>query len=307
MIYSALFHISIVESVYLNLWVLIPKLLDRKKYLLYFIGIASVIIVGIQLNIFTFNYLTDKILIDYYFISYYNIFDLLKFFVVYLAITSLLKLSKSWFSMQELNTRLLQIEQEHVKSELKALKSQINPHFLFNSLNLLYSLAIKSSKRTPDAIIKLSDILRYVTYDTKQEKIKLKHELKLINNYLDLQKLRVDEDIRMEFSSNIENPDFMLPPMLLLPLIENSFKHGIGGSVMNPFVCINLSGEAYCIRFEIENNLPEKAEEQLQEEGGVGLENIQKRLALLYPEKHKFEVQENNDRFKVTLHIYEKD
>ncbi len=305
LIYSALFHISIIEAVILNLWILIPQLLNKKKYVLYFLGLSLVILVGIQLNNFTFNYLTDRILNNYYFISYYNFFDLLKFFLVYLSITTLLKLSKSWFKMQELNSKLLLIEQEHIKSELKALKSQINPHFLFNSLNLLYALAIKNSNHTPDAIIQLSDILRYVTYETKQEKITLKNEIKLINNYLDLQKLRVEKDIQIKFTSKVENPDFLIPPMLYLPLIENSFKHGIGRSINNTFVNIKLIGKLNSVRFEIENNLPGDLKEQVQDEEGIGLENIRKRLALVYPEKHTFEVKEESDRFKVILSIYE--
>ena len=118
------------------------------------------------------------------------------FIVIYILITTLLKLSKSWFELQEVTSRLIRIEKENVKSELNALKAQINPHFLFNSLNVIYSQAIKNSNKTPDAIIQLSDILRYVIYDSTKDKVSIKTEIKLIEDYIELQKFRIDTTSR---------------------------------------------------------------------------------------------------------------
>ncbi len=302
-IYSALFHISLSITVYLNLFVLVPKLLSREKFVLYALGATIVLIIGIFINLFTFNWLSDKLLNNYYFISYYSYSDLLKFFFVYLAITTLLKLSKSWFRVQEMHYRMGKIEKEHINTELKALKAQINPHFLFNSLNLIYSLAIKHSKYTPEAIIQLSDILRYVTYDTKNERIELKKEIAVIENYIALQRLRVDKDANITFEYRVGNSHLKIAPMLFLPLIENSFKHGIGGDTSNTFVHLSLNSDNGQVHFEVENNIGKVDKSILHEDGGIGLENIKKRLELLYPEKYTFEVSGQNGIFKVKLYI----
>lgn len=302
-IYSALFHISILFTVYLNLMLLIPKLLSKKKYLGYILAVFADIGFGILVNWITFNWLSDKLPGEYYFISYYSYFDLLKFFIVYLVITTLLKLSKSWFMLQEMNHRLTKIEKENINSELKALKAQINPHFLFNSLNLVYSLAIKNSKMTPEAIIQLSDILRYVTYDTKNEEVELKAEIKLVEDFIALQALRINEDAHIKFINEVDNVHVKIPPMLFLPLIENSFKHGIGGDTSNAFVHIYLGLDGNHIIFEIENNKGVVDKSVSSEEGGIGLANIQKRLELLYHDNFIFDIVEMDDKFKVKMVI----
>jgi sensor histidine kinase YesM len=302
-IYSALFHISIVFAVYLNLLILIPKLFSKKKYIWYGLTFLVDIVFGILINWLTFNWLSDKLPGEYYFISYYNYFDLLKFFSVYLGITTLLKLSKSWFMLQEMDYRLTKIEKENINSELKALKAQINPHFLFNSLNLIYSLAIKNSKMAPEAIIQLSDILRYVTYDTKNEVVELKAEIKLVEDFMALQALRINEDAHIKFVKEVDNVHVKIPPMLFLPLIENSFKHGIGGDTSNTFVHIYLGLKGREVIFEIENNKGVVDRSVASEEGGIGLANIQKRLELLYQDNFIFDIVEMDDKFKVKMVI----
>lgn len=306
-IYAMLFHISLGFTVYINLYLIIPGLLSKKKYLLYVLAIVNNLLFGIIINNISFNWLSDRILKEYYFISYYNNFDLLKFFIVYISVTTLLKLSKSWFRVQEMHYKLARIERENINSELKALKAQINPHFLFNSLNLLYALAVKNSKHTPEAIIQLSDILRYVTYETKNENIELKSEVELIENYIALQRLRVDAEADIQFDKNIKSGRIKIAPMLFLPLIENSFKHGIGGDTKNTFVHIQLISDANTIHFEIENNKGNIDDSIDNEEGGIGLENIRKRLNLLYTGKYNFDIVETDGKFKVKLLIKNED
>jgi len=151
-----------------------------------------------------------------------------KFFLVFLFLTTLLKLSKAWFFVSETKQKLTEVERQKIENELKALKSQVNPHFMFNNLNNIYSLSLKNSEKTPEAIVKLGDILRYVIYEAKNDKVRLEKEIKLIKDYIDLEKLRtryseinfITEDIELEIE---------IAPLLFLPLIENGFKHGIRG------------------------------------------------------------------------------
>jgi LytS/YehU family sensor histidine kinase len=222
--------------------------------------------------------------------------------IVYIVVTTLLKLSKSWFQIEEMKHRLTQIEKENINSELKALKAQINPHFLFNSLNVLYSLAIKESVKTPGAIIQLSDILRYVIYDSSKENVTLKDEIKLIEEYIGLQKYRIDKSSKVTFTHTLDNKKQKIAPMLFLPLIENSFKHGLKGDLKNTFLDINLTSNNDSIIFNIQNNRSEEGNKK-DDHSGIGLKNVKSRLELIYPERHKFEISDKGETFSVELKI----
>lgn len=300
-IFSGLFQVSLVFGVYINLALLMPKLFGKQKYTIYFVAVVGTIISSIFLNLITFNWLADILLPDYYFVSHFEFWEIGIFIAIYILITTLFKLSNSWFELQDVNNKLVRIEKENIKSELNALKAQINPHFLFNSLNVIYSKAIKNSNKTPDAIIQLSDILRYVIYDSTKDKILLKTEIKLIEDYIELQKFRIDTTAKIKFEHQLQDETCKITPMLLLPLVENSFKHGIKGEVENTFVNIKLETIKSNILFEIENN--KGASESAENDGnsGIGIANIRQRLNLLYPNKHEFKIEESATLFKVKM------
>jgi len=300
-IFSGLFHVSLLFGVYINIMFLIPKLFSKKKYLIYFIALVATILLSIILNLITFDWLADIVFPDYYFVSHFDFLEIGTFMVIYILITTLLKLSQSWFELQEVNKRITRIEKENIKSELNALKAQINPHFLFNSLNVIYSQAIKKSDKTPNAIIQLSDILRYVIYDSTKDKVSIETEIKLIEDYIELQKFRIDTTSNIKFEHKVQNENCKITPMLLLPLVENSFKHGIKGELDHTFVNIKLEANINNILFEIENN--KGIGETVESDGnsGIGIANIRQRLTLLYPNKHKFEIEETTTIFKVNM------
>lgn len=299
-IYTGIFLITLMIAVYLNLLLLIPYLLVRKRYLFFFIAIVALLLLGSLLNEFVFNSLIDSILPGFYFISYYSLVDLGKFFIVFIGLSSLLKLSKEWFQLIDSKQKLGEVERQKTEIELKALRAQVNPHFLFNSLNVLYSLALKESKESPDAIIRLSDILRYVIYESNKDFVKLSSEAKLIKDYIALQKYRIDSSskVDLDFKLDVDNT---IAPMLLLPLVENSFKHGIKGDLKNTFVRIELSSSNKGISFKIENNRGEDSDVDEGERKGVGLANIKHRLDLIYPDKHQINIESNKDIYRVLL------
>ncbi|WP_200975255.1 sensor histidine kinase [Echinicola sp. 20G] len=300
-IYTFIFMVTLAIPVYINLSGWIPRLLRPKKYFYYLIALLVTLAIGVAFNSILFSYLIDYLLPGYYFISYYTLWDLTKFFAAFLVASSLLKLSKEWFQLVESKQKLAEIEKEKVDIELKALRAQVNPHFLFNTLNVLYTLALKKSDETPEVIIKLSDLLRYVIYNSNKEKVLLSTELEQIKNYISLQSHRMEESAKVTFKSQIEK-DIHIPPMLLMPLVENSFKHGIKGDLAHTFIHIEVQVDNNDLSFEIENNLAEESEKQ-EGEHGVGLVNIRNRLALLYPEQHLFEISQNESIFKVSLKI----
>lgn len=301
-IYTAIFQFTLMIAVYINLLFLIPRFLSRKRFFIYILSVLVALSLGSFFNILLFDKLIDYILPEYYFISYYSFFDVFKFFFTLALSATLLKLSKEWFQLIESKQKLVETEKEKVEIELKALRAQVNPHFLFNSLNVLYSLALKNAKETPESIIKLSDILRYVIYDSNKEKVSIKSEVELINNYLSLQEHRIDKTSIISFEKDIQN-DIKIAPMLFLPLVENSFKHGVKGDVLNTFVYIKLKTVDKIVHFEIENNKSSSENTDQNKDGGIGLSNIKKRLRFLYPEKHDLLIKEDEQKFKVSLKI----
>jgi len=190
-----------------------------------------------------------------------------------------------------------------VSSELSFLKSQINPHFLFNSLNSIYGIALaEKSPKTADGVQKLSEMMRFMLKENTQEKISLNKEIEYIHNYIDLQSLRLDTNKHVQLNVSIEQPcDGNISPMLLIPMIENAFKHGV--SIDKPsFIDIALKCNEHYVSLNVKNSNHHK-EKTAAEESGIGLENVRKRLELLYPEKHLFQVYENEETYEAFIKI----
>lgn len=301
-IYAFLFHISLFVGIYANIFILIPNLLSEKRYVAYaFLFLVLIVFVSF-FNQFTFSHISDIILPGYYFVVQFNFLQTFILILLFLGGATVFYLSKSWFQLQDVNYKIAKIEKENIDNQLKILKAQINPHFLFNSLNVLYALALKRADETPETIIKLSDILRYVIYESNKEKVSIQSEVKLINDYLVLQKYRVDKTAKIHFYVDISK-DLLIPPMLFLPLVENSFKHGVKGNVVNTFVDIKMITKEDTLQFDIVNNKGKSDVYDKDMEGGIGLKNIQKRLQLLYPEKHTLRIDDEGDVFRILLII----
>jgi len=192
--YSLFFHLTIIGSVYLN-FLGLKMLFKKDHYFKYLMVVLINILFTITLNLYTFNVLVDLILPNYYFVSQFNQLEIGVITLTYLVVTSSIKFSKSWFDLEKANRQIIESEKERINTELQSLKSQINPHFLFNSLNVIYSLTLKNDNATPEVVLKLSDILRYVIYDSTQEKVLLSSELSLLKKYIDLQKYRIEEEL----------------------------------------------------------------------------------------------------------------
>jgi two-component system LytT family sensor kinase len=198
--------------------------------------------------------------------------------------------------------RELSLINENLTTEMKFLKSQINPHFLFNALNNIYSLSHLNSKKTPDMILKLSDMLRFMLYDSEDRKVPIGKEIDYINHFIDFQKLKIEGEPRV--SVLIENTDrtVMIEPMLLIPFIENAFKHSKIEDLRNGWLKIALSATQREIKFEVSNSLPASTI-QVDKVGGIGLENVKKRLQYLYPQKHNLAITTGDKTFTIYLTI----
>ena len=302
-IYTALFQLSLVPAVYINLEWLLPKLGKRKTILPYTIFLAIVIILFSWINYKFFAEWSSKILSDYFFISYFTFKEIVFFFTTYIIITSLLKLSKSWFWVSELERELLEKEKQKAEVELKALKAQINPHFFFNTLNSIYSMALDKDDRLPNTVLQLSDLMRYFLYKSKDNFIPLEKELTVVNDYIALQKLRSDAQLDIETRVSGEIGDQQIAPLLLITFLENAFKHGAKGGSENTFIRLEIKVEKNKLNFVVENNKGIIDEVNTGEYNGLGLENVKRQLELLYPAKHLLDIKDQPDRFSVALQL----
>jgi len=294
-LYTLIFHLTIAAAVYYNLKVLISRYLTLGKFSIYLIFFIVLSCFTAAANFALYDYCIDQIFPNLYFISYFKVWELVLIVAAYLVFTTIVFLVWQYAAMLIAN-------REKAQNELLALKAQINPHFLFNNLNTIYSLASKKDERTKDVILQLSDFLRYVLYDTSSESIPLEKEVEIIRTYVELQKERVNPSITqvtLTLEGNFGNADII--PLLLLPLAENCFKHGIGKEPGKILIHIGFNGKQ--LLFTTENTIALREKTSEEENGGIGIKNVEKRLNLLYPNRHSLHFKEKDGIYKVEMKV----
>ncbi len=293
--YSVVFHLPIAISVYYNLNVLVDKYLKTSKFSMYLLSVLTLVVLAAIINYAMFNDCIDILFPNFYFISYFNILEIISITSLYLFFTTVIFLIWQYTSMLVAN-------RDKARNELSALKAQINPHFLFNNLNTIYSMASKNDHRTADVILKLSDFLRYVLYDTESETITLEKEVEIIRTYVSLQKERVHPEItRIELITEGKFKSAEIAPLLLLPLAENCFKHGKGKN--EGFIQIFIGFDGKQLIFKTENNIALREKAIAKENGGIGINNVENRLQLIYPQHHSLEYGEKDGVFTLEMKI----
>jgi LytS/YehU family sensor histidine kinase len=205
---------------------------------------------------------------------------------------------KRWYLIQQYT---LNLQNEKLESELKLLKSQIHPHFLFNTLNNLYALTLKKSDKAPDMVIQLSNLLEYSLYSGKEAEVELNEELKQLNGYIDLEKLRYGKRLNIKANIPSQHDGLMIAPLLLLPFVENSFKHGASNDIVSPFIEISANMTDGLLYFTIRNSYQPVSGKQDNYKEGIGLSNVKRRLELLYAGKHELIINQQDNVFEVNL------
>jgi two-component system, LytTR family, sensor kinase len=223
--------------------------------------------------------------------------------IIFLIVSTLLKVIRDSLSLQDMKLKMQEIEKQKMEAELRAIKSQVNPHFFFNTLNSLYSLSLDKSDRAPELILKLSDLMRYVIYETKDDLVAIEKQLDFLQSYVYLERLRSPEFLKISFTVTGENKDLRIAPLLFIAFVENSFKHGSKDRTQNPFIDIrfDLTGREK-ISFSVENTVDPGP--KYPRVGGVGLANVKKQLELIYPDKHHLNIHADLTRYKVELTIF---
>ncbi len=181
------------------------------------------------------------------------------------------------------------------------LRSQTNPHFLFNTLNNIYSLALKKSDKAPEAVMKLSHLLSFMLYGVNKEKIPIEEEIKIIDDYIDLEKLRYTDRLSVTFEKEVDNPKQLIAPLLLLPLVENAFKHGVSETRFSSYIHIKCWLTQSVLIFTIENTVD--ADKEKKESSSMGLSSLQRKLQLMYKE-HAVDIKDLQHTFKISVTIY---
>ncbi|MGB0429759.1 MAG: sensor histidine kinase [Bacteroidia bacterium] len=305
LLYSVLFLLLLAPSVILCNNYLIPKYLSIKGKWYNYISLAGGLIllstVGVFLNAFFFNNVVDIIFPDFYFINYHTNWELFTYQFVFTLVAIVLNFSRGWFENIKSQQEITRLQELKLNSELKAIKAQINPHFLFNTLNSIYSLSLKNDPKTPDAIVNLSDLLRFSIYKTSEKTIPLSEEMQMVEKYLELQRMRYNKPLAISIDQDKVNYDLDIPPMLLMPLFENAFKHGDVDSAGFIIASIKTTGSHF--EFSMSNAKRAKETKEENEEGGVGLSSIKEQLSYYYGDNHKFKVVDD-ERFNVYISIF---
>lgn len=285
--------------VYLTNYLLIPKLLYKKKYILFALAFIVLITTSslVKMNVLG-RIMNNPNLLSFSGNWKARIYDnvIPHFFLVLAGVAF-----KLMFDFIEMQKKMAEMAKEKAEAELSFLKSQINPHFLFNSLNAVYFLIDKENKEAREALHRFSEMLRYQLYEAGGNKIPIEKEIDFLKDYVHLQKLRKDENYKVEFNTSAEVKGFSIEPLLLLSFVENAFKHISHKQDAENFVNIHLHRSNGQMLFDVTNS----KEEQLNAEmpGGIGLKNVQWRLELLYPGKYELQIENKPEIFKVHLKL----
>ncbi|MDT0607511.1 sensor histidine kinase [Croceitalea rosinachiae] len=298
-------------GVYFCLYVLVPKFLQKGKYLAFFLSIIGVII--LMAAAITANYYLAAIIANESVYELYNIspetpitifkHNTLPSCVGATTLGLSIKLTKIWVASQK---RQQALEKEKLETELKFLKSQFNPHFLFNTINSIFVLINKNPKMASDSLVKFSSLLRYQLYECNSHKIPLKNELAYIESFMELESLRQNQNFELKADIPKVDDELTIAPFILIPFIENAFKHLSEDQELKKWIQLNISLDRNNLHFQLINSANFELQHTLPEGvayGGLGLNNVKRRLAIIYPNEHALLITKGKDIHTVTLNL----
>ncbi len=279
------YAISIMVVIWINHFVLIPYLFDKKRYFLYVPLLIGSLLFGAYLKIYPQ-------------VSWSEVAKML-YFLVYTTGTGM----AAFFLRRNIMFRRENDEKEKLQkeTELNYLREQVNPHFLFNALNSIYSLSRQQSSETPDLVMQLSELMRYQLESSKKETVLLKEELEFLENYLLLEEKRLGKRCTIEFAIKGDLLDLRIAPMILIPFVENAVKHGVQSTNEQSTIDIAATIKGATLNFGVANSKPQKGSSLTKM--GLGLENVRRRLKLLYPNGHVLKIDDKEEHYEVQLSI----
>lgn len=299
---SVLLPVTIATTYFLN-YELIPSFLLKKKYGKFFLYFIYTLIVSFYINI-------GSVLAIFIAVAEMNweelhpsnpkaLFLVASMYVVVFLGVAIKLVNQFQFNQVEIQ----KLRSEKIEAELKFLKAQLHPHFLFNTLNNLYSLTLEKSDEAPNVVLKLSGLLDYILYECNAEFVAMDREIQQLKNYIELEKLRYSNRLRIELQFEQVDKNTMIPPMILMTLLENSFKHGVSKSMDNSWISVKFHTGNDELIFEISNSKHIRDNTEDGTKGGIGLENLRNRLKLIYQEDYKLAIEEDELSYGITLKL----
>jgi hypothetical protein len=285
---------------YFDYFYLFPKYLKDKNLWWHFgsLALAAIILTPIKTSCLYILSYSNPLLQSHYLSNHFYIF-LSSFFVG--TSTTIYKIMNEWLIQQK---DRVELQSKTLTSELNFLKSQINPHFLFNTLNSLYALTLQKSDDAPQIVLKLSEMMRYMLYECNEKEVLLSKEINYIQNYLDLEKLRHGNRMMIHFSTSGDPKDVKIAPLILIPFIENAFKHGASKQTEPGYVDLKLIFEDELLTMTLANSKsPSAPKISDKKSGGIGLVNVKRRMEILYPYVHQIQISDSPNKYNVDLKI----
>ena len=296
------FHIALS---YIFIFYLLPKLFNGKVIDFFTLLVISLGIALVLKFLVAYYFTSGDVMPEYAGITstlnlaYATSYLLGQIYVI--GFVTAIKLAIDWIKQKEY---LTETNEMLLENELKYLRSQIQPHFFFNTLNNLYSLIIDKSDKAPDLILKLSDLMKYFLYETGKEFQTLENEISHIKDYIEIEKLRYDENLKVNFNINSKTKKVIVKPLILIPLVENAFKHGARNSKKNGYITIDLNATSNLLDFRIENSFEKPTKKIKAQIGGIGLTNLKKRLDLNYgPDFFNLDIIKEKNKYIAHLKI----
>lgn len=291
--------------VYINLYWLVPRYLLKKRYGAYALTLflllfgMSLVMRAVYVEFLAARYYPDTVGLPFF--HPYRLFKYIFYNLnAVVFITTGIRLFYYWYLQQQLN---LELREQNLRTELYYLKSQLHPHFFFNTMNNLYSLCLKKSDKAAPVVLKLSELMSYMLHDSQKDTIDLQKDIRYIRDYIELERIRYGERISISFNESGDLEGKQLPPLLMLPLVENAFKHGLCEDTENVWITIDLKVKQGLFYFKIRNSVNPLLDKKNSDPHGIGLMNLQRRLELLYPSAHELEITRDSAYFEVDLKI----
>lgn len=296
-----LFYIIIV---YINLYYLFPKYLRVNKLFFYMTLLILLVAIATPIEVVLYYFLLgdpESTLLEEFTFARNSTVFLGTFFIGFSS--SIYMIINDWMEHQR---ERIDLQRQNLTSELKYLKTQINPHFFFNTLNSIYALTLKKSEKAPEVVLKLSEMMRYMLYESNERLIPLSQEINYIQNYLELERLRHGDNFKMDVHIKGDEDQLQIAPLLFIPFLENAFKHGIDHQLNSGYVKIHLDIGKQKLHLNVVNSLPSNKIAPIKngkKSGGIGLTNVRRRLNILYPKKHKLDINKSDHEFIVDLDL----
>lgn len=296
------FHLfAMVGISYMNYFFFMPRLLKQKNIGRYIIEFVPIFLALMYLVLLGKQYILDGFTHEREFV-YSLRFALYVFISAFFLVqfVGLLKFVENYF---ELEAHKQELEKNQLISELRFLKAQVNPHFLFNTLNNLYYLAFTKSPNTPDVIAKLSQMMRYMLYESNHNRVPLDKELEYMENYISLEKLRLSDEVPITFEVSGSTEGKMIAPLVFITFLENAFKHGVSNGKKGSWIDVSIHVENDTCTYQVKNSKIQNTDKTVPEKSGIGLQNVKRRLDLSYPNDYELELDETEDTYSIQLRL----